>query len=134
MTAAGGAVALAALWAASRRLGRERRRHLAGLAGRAARGVPVAETAGFVGDKVSAAGRLTLEWLRDLAGAALGWRDGDAAADALAVDLAEELAHAINDHARLVGGEPPGLGRRSPGFRSAPSGGRSRVLAQASSR
>jgi hypothetical protein len=56
----------------------------------------VAGTANFVGDKATAAGRLTLEWMKDMAGTALGWRNGDEAADAIVIDLAEELAHAIN--------------------------------------
>ena len=76
--------------------GRRQARQLAHLAGRAGRSAPVAGTANFVGDKATAAGRLTLEWMKDMAGTALGWRNGDEAADAIVIDLAEELAHAIN--------------------------------------
>jgi hypothetical protein len=76
--------------------GRRQARQLAHLAGRAGRSAPVAGTASFVGDKATAAGRLTFEWMKDMAGTTLGWRNGDEAADAIVIDLAEELANAIN--------------------------------------
>lgn len=78
--------------------GRRHARQLARLAGRAGRSAPVAGTATFVGDKTTAAARLTVEWLKDVAGSTLGWRNGDEAADAIVIDLAEELAQAINGH------------------------------------
>ena len=102
------------------------------------------------GGKPAAAGRLAIEWLEDMAGRALGWSHGDEAADALAVDLADELAHAINDHARRAdrggvtptGGRPaaarPGAvpARFGPSPSEPPTAGRrrGRALVQASSR
>jgi hypothetical protein len=128
---AGIALAAVALWRAA---GRDRRRRLAGVAGRAGRSVPVSETAGFVGDKATAVWRLLLEWLRAMAGAALGWRNSEEAAEAIAVDLAGELAQAINDHARQMGDPPPGLTDRPSFERQAHARRRGRTLAQASSR
>jgi len=92
----------AAGYVAGTRAGRRQAAHLARLAGRAGRSVPVAGAAGMVGDKVAAAGRLTVEWMKDVAGVALGWRNGDEAADAIVEDLADELAHAINEHRPTV--------------------------------
>ncbi|MBV8463766.1 MAG: hypothetical protein JO368_10755, partial [Acidimicrobiales bacterium] len=85
------------------------------------------------GGKAAAASHLTVEWVKDLAGKALGWRDADEAADALAVDLAEELAQAINEHAYQVTRAAHHGSLAGPRARSAP-GGRRRPLAQASSR
>ena len=125
--------ALAAGGAAVALVGREQRRRLVRLAGRAGRSVPVAETAGFVGGKAAAASHLTLEWVKDLAGKALGWRDADEAADALAVDLAEELAQAINEHAyQVTRAAHHGTSTRRSARTAA--GGRRRPLVQASSR
>jgi hypothetical protein len=86
--------------------GRRHARQLARLAGRAGRSAPVAGTATFVGDKTTAAARLTVEWLKDVAGSTLGWRNGDEAADAIVIDLAEELAYAINGHTHNAAGGP----------------------------
>lgn len=118
--------------------GREQARRLANLAGRAGRSAPVAGAAGLVGDKVAAAGSLAVEWLKDLVSVGLGWRNGDEAADAIAVEVADELAHAINDHGLLDGGltgvaQEAAHRHRPPAMRR--EVGRSRrALAQASSR
>ena len=120
--------------------GRERARRLVTLAGRAGRSAPVAGTAGFVGDKVTAVGSLALERLKDLVSVGLGWRNGDEAADAIAVEVADELAHAINGHGPgVLDGGLTGALHEAGHQHSAPAmrteAGRSRrALAQASSR
>ncbi|MGB7051439.1 MAG: hypothetical protein WBG41_07720, partial [Acidimicrobiales bacterium] len=95
------------------------------LAGRAGRSVPVTGTANFVGDKATAAARLTLEWMKDVAGTALGWRNGDEAADAIVIDLAEELAQAINGYGHSPGDSaswPVGIGSRREHLSNAAGG------------
>ncbi len=120
--------------------GREQARRLATLAGRAGRSAPVAGTAGLVVDKAAAVSALAVEWLKDLVSVGLGWRNGDEAADAIAVEVADELAHAINGHGSggLGGGlgllaDEAGLGHRAPTMRTEARRSR-RALAQASSR
>jgi hypothetical protein len=66
----------------------------------------------LVSDKTRAVAALTVERVKDTVGVRLGWRDGDEAADAIAVDLAEDLALAINSRRHL---SP----RRVPGHRGA---------------
>src|SRR5581483_11849432 len=56
----------------------------------------VSGTATIVGSKAEAVARLGVERLKDTIGVRLGWRNGDLAADAIAVDLAEDLASALN--------------------------------------
>jgi hypothetical protein len=127
--------AFAAGYAVGAATGSRHTRRLAQLAGRAGRSAPVAGTAVFVGDKVGAASRLALEWLKDVAGTALGWRSGDEAADALVIDLAEELAHAINEHGYRHEYRHGYAGDETEGPLSGREHVRSRrVLAQASSR
>jgi hypothetical protein len=123
----GTAVAAGVGYAVGTAAGRAQARRLAELAGRAGRSAPVAGTAGFVGGKLSAVARLVVEWLKDAGGVALGWRNGDEAADAIVIDLAEELAHAINEHGSRPGGHPS-----RPVATVAPRP--RRALAQASSR
>ena len=73
------------------RAGRERYAQILRLAGRAGRSAPVDGAAGAVGDKARAVANLGVERARDAIGIRLGWRDGDEAADALALDLASTL-------------------------------------------
>jgi hypothetical protein len=40
--------------------------------------------------------------MKDTIGVRLGWRNGDQAADAIALDLAEDLATALNSRRRHV--------------------------------
>jgi hypothetical protein len=53
-----------------------------------------------VGDKSKAVAALGVERMKDTIGVRLGWRNGDQAADAIARDLAEDLASAINSRRR----------------------------------
>jgi hypothetical protein len=89
------------------------------------RSAPVSGTATLVGTKSRAVANLGLERLKDTVGVRLGWRNGDQAADAIAVDLAEDLASALN-HRR----HPPELAPRAPGTHRRRAAARS----QASSR
>jgi len=41
-----------------------------------------------------------VERMKDTIGVRLGWRDGEEAADAIALDLAEDLALALSSHRR----------------------------------
>jgi hypothetical protein len=63
-------------------------------------------------EKARAVARLAGERARDAAGSLLGWRNGEEAADALALDLAADLASALDEHRRSLG-----LPAGSPGFR-----------------
>jgi hypothetical protein len=69
------------------------------------RSAPVSGTAALVGTKSRAVANLGVERLKDTIGVRLGWRNGDQAADAIAVDLAEDLASALNH--RRDRPEPP---------------------------
>jgi hypothetical protein len=60
----------------------------------------VVGTTSLVAEKTKAAASLGVERLRDSIGVRLGWRDGDQAADAIALDLAEDLATALNGRRR----------------------------------
>ncbi len=80
------------------RAGRERYVQIVRLARDVGRSEPVAGTADLVGHKARAAGLLLVERLKDTVGVRLGWRDGEQAADALALDLAEDLHSAINNY------------------------------------
>ena len=73
------------------RAGRERYTQILRLAGQAGRSAPVAGAAGAVGGKARAVANLGVERARDAIGIRLGWRDGDEAAEALALDLATSL-------------------------------------------
>ncbi len=55
----------------------------------------------LLSDKTRAIATLGVERVKDTVGVRLGWRDGDEAADAIAVDLAEDLALAINSRRHL---------------------------------
>ncbi len=78
------------------RAGRERYEQVVRIAGHVGRSGPVSGTTSLIADKARAAGTIGVERLKDTIGVRLGWRDGDEAADAIAVDLAEDLALAIN--------------------------------------
>jgi hypothetical protein len=82
------------------RAGRERYLQITRMAGAAARSAPVASTAALVGHKSRAAVTLGVERAKDAIGVRLGWRDADQAADAIALDLAEDLASALNSRGR----------------------------------
>lgn len=62
---------------------------------------PVAGTTTLVTDKSRAVAALGVERMKDTIGVRLGWRNGDQAADAIALDLAEDLATALNSRRRL---------------------------------
>lgn len=76
--------------------GRERYLQIARIAGEVGRSAPVAGTATIVRDKSKAVATLGVERVKDAIGVRLGWRDGGQAADAIALDLAEDLATALN--------------------------------------
>ena len=78
------------------RAGRERYLRIMRLAGQMGRSAPVAGTVSLVGTKTRAVATLGVERIKDTVSVRLGWRDGDQAADAIALDLAEDLAMALN--------------------------------------
>ena len=83
------------------RAGRERYRQIARAARQLGGSAPVTETTTLVVEKSKAAAALGVERIKDTIGVRLGWRDGDQAADAIALDLAEDLATALNSRRRL---------------------------------
>ncbi len=89
-------VAFAVGYLLGARAGRERYRQIVGVVDELRRSRSVSGTATIVGSKAAAVARLGLERLKDTIGVRLGWRNGDQAADAIAVDLAEDLASALN--------------------------------------
>jgi hypothetical protein len=96
----GTAIAFVAGYALGAKAGRERYAQIARLAGGVGRSAPVAGTAALVGSKSKAVVTLGVERIKDTIGVRLGWRDGDQAADAIALDLAEDLAVALNSRRR----------------------------------
>ncbi len=97
----GTAIAFVIGYTLGARAGRERyvqiSRAVAGV-GRTAR---IEHPVTLVSDKTRAIITLGVERAKDTVGVRLGWRDGDEAADAIAVDLAEDLALAINSRRHL---------------------------------
>jgi len=96
----GSAIAFCIGYTLGTRAGRERYDQLVRLAGGIGRSSPVTGTAALIGSKSRAAASLGVERMKDTVGVRLGWRDGDQAADAIALDLAEELASALNSRRR----------------------------------
>ena len=82
------------------RAGRERYEQLIRFGGGVGRSAPVAGTVALIGAKSKAAASLGVERMKDTIGVRLGWRDGEQAADAIALDLAEDLATALHNHRR----------------------------------
>ncbi len=96
----GTAIAFGIGYALGSRAGRERYEQLVRFAGGIGRSPPVTGTAALVASKSKAAATLGVERMKDTIGVRLGWRDGDQAADAIALDLAEDLATALNSRRR----------------------------------
>ncbi len=92
----GTAVAFLVGYTLGARAGRERYRQIVRLGQDLGRSAPVTGTVTLVGDKSKAVATLGVERVKDVIGVRLGWRDGDQAADAIALDLAEDLASALN--------------------------------------
>jgi hypothetical protein len=96
----GWAVAFGVGYALGSKAGRERYDQIVQLTGGVGRSAPVSGTASLIGDKSKAAATLGVERMKDAIGVRLGWRDGERAADAIALDLAEDLATALSSHRR----------------------------------
>ncbi len=92
----GTAMAFATGYVLGTRAGRERYLQIVRAAGRVSRSAPVTGTATLVSEKSKAVAALGVERMKDTIGVRLGWRNGDQAADAIALDLAEDLATALN--------------------------------------
>jgi hypothetical protein len=89
------------------RAGRERYEQLVRAGAYLGRSDPISGPAGLVVSKSRAAVSLGVERLKDTIGVRLGWRNGDQAADAIAVDLAEDLAIALNQRRHRPEAFPP---------------------------
>jgi hypothetical protein len=113
----GTAVAFGVGFVLGSRAGRERYRQIVRFTGDVGRSAPVNRTATLIGKKSKAVATLGVERLKDSIGVRLGWRDGDQAADAIALDLAEDLAIALNSRRQAKGtvqlGEPLRNGQAS---------------------
>jgi hypothetical protein len=96
----GTAVAFVIGYTLGARAGQERYRQIVRLGGEVGRSAPVTGTVTLIGNKSKAVANLGVERMKDAIGVRLGWRDGDQAADAIALDLAEDLATALNSHRR----------------------------------
>jgi hypothetical protein len=83
------------------RAGRQRYLQMAEVMRRMWGSAPVAGTTAMATEKSKAVATLGLERMKDTIGVRLGWRNGDQAADAIALDLAEDLATALNSRRRL---------------------------------
>jgi hypothetical protein len=105
--------------------GHDRYRQIVRAVTQVGRSEPVSGTAALVRTKSKAAANLGVERLKDTIGVRLGWRNGDQAADAIAIDLAEDLASALN-HRR----DRPEPAARPPRYHRRPAA----TLSQASSR
>jgi hypothetical protein len=92
----GTAMAFATGYVLGTRAGRERYLQIVRAAGQFSQSAPVTGTATLVTEKSKAVAALGMERMKDTIGVRLGWRNGDQAADAIALDLAEDLATALN--------------------------------------
>jgi hypothetical protein len=99
----GTAVAFCVGYVLGARAGRERYRQIVRTAGDVGRSAPVAGVATLVGNKTKAVANLGVERAKDAIGVRLGWRHADQAADAIALDLAEDLATALNSRRHASG-------------------------------
>ena len=97
----GTAVAFGLGYVLGTRAGRERYLQIARAAGQLSHSAPVTGTTTLVTEKSKAVAALGVERMKDTIGVRLGWRDGDQAADAIALDLAEDVATALNSRRRL---------------------------------
>jgi hypothetical protein len=95
------AVAFAAGYVLGTRAGRERYAQIVRAGAQLGRSAPVAGTATLVTEKSKAVAALGVERMKDTVGVRLGWRNGDQAADAIALDLAGDLATALNSRRLL---------------------------------
>jgi hypothetical protein len=96
----GTVIAFGVGYAFGARAGKERYRQITRIVGSVGQSAPVAGTVSLVGQKSKAAATLSVERMKDTIGVRLGWRDGDQAADAIAIDLAGDLATALNSRRR----------------------------------
>jgi hypothetical protein len=96
----GTAIAFVIGYTLGARAGQERYRQIVRFGGEVGRSAPVTGTVTLIGNKSKAVATLGVERMKDAIGVRLGWRDGDQAADAIALDLAEDLATALNSHRR----------------------------------
>ncbi len=78
------------------RAGRERYHQIVRATTSVMHSPPVAGTVGVAGDRARALGTLGVERMKDVIGVRLGWRDGDEAADAIAIGMAQDVASALN--------------------------------------
>ena len=104
----GTAVAFGVGFVLGARAGRERYRQIVRFTGDVGRSAPGNRTAMLIGNKSKAVAALGVERRKDSIGVRLGWRDGDQAADAIALDLAEDLAIALNSRRQARGIAQPG--------------------------
>ena len=91
----GTAMAFATGYVLGTRAGRERYLQIVRAAGQFSHSAPCTVTATLVTEKSKAVAALGVERMKDTIGVRLGWRNGDQAADAIALDLAEDLATAL---------------------------------------
>jgi hypothetical protein len=92
----GTVIAFAVGYTLGAQAGRERYQQIVRVGQMVRRSPPVAGTVSKVTDKSKAVATLGVERMKDAVGVGLGWRNGDQAADAIAIDLAEDLASALN--------------------------------------
>jgi hypothetical protein len=97
----GTVIAFGAGYVIGTRSGRERYLQITRVARQLGSSAPISGTATLVTEKTRAVAALGVERMKDTIGVRLGWRDGDQAADAIALDLAEDLATALNSRWRL---------------------------------
>jgi hypothetical protein len=92
----GTVIAFGAGYVLGTQAGRQRYLQIVQVARQVGRSAPVAGTTGLVADKTRAVATLGIERFKDTVGVRLGWRDGDDAADGIAIELSEELATALS--------------------------------------